>query len=234
MPGNTKGRPRNSERVEPIYPDRRKVCPSCKQEKPWRAFYPRVLHPDGTVANIRSACRLCTSGLAKQRWQRLIAAPDARDELNAKRREYHTRMMATDEAYAEKFRRDQREAIRYRYNTDPDFREKVKARARAYNRSPHGRELERQRRKRARNERARETSMRLDPAPWREWLTDQLTRFEGKLPLAKWLGADEAQVRKWIGGTEGIRLDRADRIFCNIGEPHLLMLLWPELYEEAS
>jgi len=49
---------------------------------------------------------------------------------------------------------------------------------------------------------------------------------------------DESALRKWLDKTNGILLDNADAVLCTIGQPHLLMLLWPELYtdneEEAT
>lgn len=233
MPGNRRGRPRLAERVEPIYPNRRKVCPMCKVEKPWRAFYPKSRHADNTVASVRSRCRLCESGIAKARWQSWVEGGKL-DDLNERRRAEHARKMATDPAYAEKFRRDAREAARFRYATDPEFRAREIAKSAAFAKSARGRKLERRRRARARAERRRETSRDLPAAPWREWLNDMASRFESRQELADWLGIDEATVRKWREGKEGIRLDRADRTLCHVGEPHMLMFLWPELYDESE
>lgn len=226
-------RPRNSERVEPIYPDRTKVCPACGAEKPWRAFYPRTRHADGTVAGVRAKCKLCESGVAQARWQAKVANPDREDELAA-RRAYHADRMMTDAEYAERFRRIARENRRLRYRNDPEFRAAVIARSVAFNKSERGRALERQRRARARKARLQETSMRLPLAPWQEWLLEQRPRFADASAMADWLGVDESGLRRWLDGTTGVGLDTADACLLRVGRPHLLLLLWPELYPDED
>lgn len=236
MPGNKRGRPRLVERVAPTYPDRVKVCPSCLREKPWAAFYPRLRWECGVLVRaVRSRCKLCESTLAEVRWQ--VLAETDRTALNAARRAYHQRRMMTDPEYAERFRRIQRENRRLRYQTDPEYRAEIIRRSAAFSASPRGRALERKRRAKAARERAAETSMRLPSGPWREWLEEQRRRFpggdRGRCEMAAWLGVDESGLRRWLDGTTGVRLDTADAVLCKIGQPHLLMLLWPdELYQE--
>lgn len=234
MPGNRKGRPRNVDRVATVYPvGRRKVCSGpCGLEKPWSAFYVKERWPDGVVKAVRSKCKLCESQIARDRWEEYAAAD--RTQLNAERRAYHHRRMMTDREYAERVRKTARENNRLRYATDPEFRRKVIERSLAFNRSPRGRALERRRRRRAQRERQRERSMRLPAAPWREWLQEERARFPETQEMASWLGVDESGLRRWLDGTTGVRLDVADAVLCRIEQPHLLLLLWPELYENPN
>lgn len=223
------GRPRNADRVPPRYPNLTKRCPVCELTLPWSAFYPRVRHPDGAVAGVRSKCKLCESTEAQERWQR-IAAGDHSDML-AKRRVYHAQRMASDPEYAARVRETARENARLRYQHDEEYREQQKAKARARNRDPRSRAREREQRRRARQERKRETSRRLPSEPWRTWLRSQQWRFETTTEFATWLGVDESGLTRWLDGTNGILLDTADAVLCRIGEPQLLMELWPELYD---
>lgn len=227
-------RPRDVDRVAVVYPvGRTKVCPSCKRDKPLSAFYVRERWPDGVVKAVRSKCKLCESQIAEARWQEKRARPDREDELAA-RRAYHAQRTMLDDEYVARCRKIRRENNRLRYATDPVYRQTVIDRSTAFNRSPRGRKLEKQRRARARKDRLQETSMRLQPEPWREWLEQERSRFPDLRDMAKWMGVDESNVRKWLDGTNGILLDSADAVLCTIGQPHLLMLLWPELYEDPE
>lgn len=231
-------RPRNVDRVAVVYPvGRTKTCTACKREKPWSAFYVRERWPDGMVKAVRTKCKLCESEIAAARWQEKLARPDREDEL-AERRTYHAQRMMLDDEYAARVRKTARENNRLRYATDPIYRQSVIDRSTAFNATPRGRALEKRRRRRARSQRRNETSMRLPSEPWYEWLAEERPRFADIIDMAKWMGVDESALRKWLDKTNGILLDNADAVLCTIGQPHLLMLLWPELYtdneEEAT
>lgn len=232
MPGNTKGRPRIVDAVPPRYPDRTKACPACGREKPWSAFYPRARTDAGYVLKVRSKCKLCESGVAQAKWEERAAVDHS--EVNAERRAYHAERMATDPEYAERVRKVNRDNARLRYQTDEEHRERLKAERREAGRTPRARELERRRRAKARQERAAETNRRLDGAPWTAWLRHLEHRFETTTDMADWLGVDESLLRRWLDGRAGLKLDTADAVLVRIGEPGLLMDLWPELYEEVA
>lgn len=222
-------RPRSIDRVPPRYPNITKQCPACQRVLPWSAFYPRERHPDGAVAKVRSKCKMCESSIAQERWQQ-IAGSDHRDLL-AERRAYHAHRMATDPEYAARVRQTARENARLRYKHDEEYRERMKAEARERSKDPRRLARERDLRRQAREARNRETSCRLPAEPWRAWLRSHQGRFETSTEFAAWLGVDESSLRKWLDGTNGVRLDAADAALCRAGEPHMLMELWPELYD---
>lgn len=229
-------RPRNGQRPPTRFPDRKKVCPACETEKPWRDFYPLTRWPDGLVKSVRSKCKLCESAIAQARWREQVAAADREAFLAERRRYYHERR-AIDPGFVANLRLHSREYTRWRYWNDPEFRAQNIARSVAFNRSARGRALQQRRRARARRERQREPNVQLESRPWQEWLLEFRREFETTTDLARHIGFDEATVRRWLDGGEGVTLDRADRVLTHIGEPGLLMVLWPGLYdfnEEAA
>jgi hypothetical protein len=229
-------RPRNSQRRPAIYPDRRKVCPGCGVEKPWSAFYVLRRHPDDRVAAVRSKCKLCESRRAQDVWQQNVSRPpEEREAFLEARRRYHADRMANDPEYAEMVRKQAREDHRYRYANDPAYREDVKERSRRFARSPRGRMLERNRRRRARREMSGRGSRqhRMDPTPWWEFIAELLTEMTGR-ELERRMGIDEATIRRWALRIEGISLERADECLHRWGDPFLLHVLWPGEEESSS
>lgn len=165
-------RPKKHLRVPPIYPARRKVCPMCERDLPWTAFYPRARADTGHVLKVRSKCKACEHEIASERWQGLSA--DEKQELLDKKRSWWHEQRATDPVWDEARRASERDLRRWQYATDPEFRERVKAKAREQKRDPVTRERHNEARRRraaaARAERAREAAREFPIGPLRDWI----------------------------------------------------------------
>lgn len=181
-----------------------KVCAKCKARKPWSEFWAKAKWEDGTMRQPHARCKDCWRERTRKR---------ARDR---RQRDPDT-VRAADR---ERYRRNRR---------DPDWA----ARRRVITRRAKRKQMD------IPPERWRvlevdvERMTWLPIGPFREWLGAECDR-RGTVVVAEILGVQERQVWRWLHESEQVDVDRADAAFVAVGEPYLLIELYPELYEEAA
>lgn len=218
-------RPKKGTRAAAIYPSKRKTCPMCQRDLPWTAFYPRRRAESGHVLKVRSKCKQCESAMASDRWNAL-SDDEKREQLDRKRDWWHQQRQ-TDQEWDERRRREAAEYARWKYATDPEHREKIKARANAQKQDPEVRarhnaaRLARARAARA----AREAEGRrlLPIAPFRDWIN---RTGMSDVQIGDLLGVSARLVYKWRHEVDVIRLDMLDQALAAAGEPALIHELY--------